>query len=49
MLYMELTSQLIEAPKKGVIPDPELQFEVKTVKNTNIKGEPWKYLTIIIN
>ena len=35
-----------EAPKRGVVPDPELQFEVKTVKNTNIKGEPWKYLTI---
>lgn len=35
-----------EAPKKGVVPDPELQFEVKSVKNTNIKGEPWKYLTI---
>jgi len=35
-----------EAPKKGVIPDPELQFEVKSVQNTNIKGKPWKYLTI---
>lgn len=35
-----------EAPKKNEIPDSELQFEVKSVQNTNIKGKPWKYITI---
>ena len=36
----------VEAPEKGKVPDAELQFKVKSVKNTNLKGEAWKYITV---